>query len=305
MPGKNIRKENIITKMSDVILRATAADAQIRAFVADTRELVQYAFERHHTFPVASAALGRTLTAAAMMGTMQKSEQDELTIIFQGDGPLGKMTVTADANANVKGYVCNPGLDIPLKPNGKLDVSGAIGAGNLTVIKDMGLKEPYVGTVPLQTGEIAEDLTYYFMASEQIPSSVGLGVLVDCDLSIKCAGGFILQLMPFASDEVIDRLEQNLSKVSSVTSLLAEGKTPEDIMEILLDGLNPVVNDKVTPHYTCNCSKERISRVLSSLRKEEIDEMIADNKTIEVHCDFCNQFYYFDIEELQEIRNYM
>ncbi|MGN0346183.1 MAG: Hsp33 family molecular chaperone HslO [Lachnospiraceae bacterium] len=291
--------------MSDVILRATAANAQIRAFVADTRELVQYAFERHHTYPVASAALGRTLTAAAIMGTMQKSEQDELTIIFQGDGPLGKMTVTADANANVKGYVCNPALDIPLKANGKLDVSGAIGAGNLTVIKDMGLKEPYVGTVPLQTGEIAEDLTYYFMASEQIPSSVGLGVLVDRDLSIKCAGGFILQLMPFASDEVIDRLEQNLSKVSSVTKLLESGNAPEDILAILLEGLDPVVNDKVIPHYACNCSKERISHVLSSLGKSDMDEMIADGKTIEVHCDFCNQFYYFEIEELKEIRNHM
>lgn len=289
--------------MSDVILRGTAADAQIRVFVADTRELVQKAYEHHHTMPVASAALGRTLTAAAMMSVMQKSEDDVLTIQIKGDGPLGSVTVTADSKANVKGYVINPTLDIPLKPNGKLDVSGAIGYGTLTVIKDMGLKEPYVGTIPLQTGEIAEDITYYFMTSEQVPSSVGLGVLVDRDLSIKRAGGFIIQLMPFASDEVIDKLEANLSKVNSVTKMYEDGLTPEDIMNLLLEGLDPQITDSVEPHFYCNCSQERISKVLISLGKKKLDKMIEDGETIEVHCDFCNQFYHFSIPELIELRD--
>lgn len=288
--------------MSDVIIRGTAADAQIRVFVADTRELVQAAYEHHHTMPVASAALGRTLTAAAMMSVMQKSEKDVLTIQIKGDGPIGSVTVTADANANVKGYVINPTVDIPPKPNGKLDVSGAIGYGNLTVIKDLGLKEPYVGTTPLQTGEIAEDITYYFMASEQVPSSVGLGVLVDTDLSIKRAGGFIIQLMPFASDEVIDKLEANLSKVTSVTKMFEDGLTPEGIMNLLLEGLDPQITDEIVPHFYCNCSKERISKVLISLGKEELDQMIEDGETIEVHCDFCNKFYHFEIPELVELR---
>lgn len=290
--------------MSDVILRASAAGAQIRAFVADTRELVQTAFEHHHTMPVASAALGRTLTAAAMMGATLKSEEDVLTIQIKGDGPLGKITVTADANAVVKGFVTNPLLDIPPKPNGKLDVSGGIGNGTLTVIKDMGLKEPYVGTIPLQTGEIAEDITYYFVASEQVPSSVGLGVLVDKDYSIRRAGGFILQLMPFAEEETISRLEENLSQIQSVTKLFEDGLSPEDILEKLLAGLEPKILDTITPKFACDCSKEKVSRVLVSLGSKELDSMIADGKTIEVHCDFCNQYYYYTIEELEELRNH-
>lgn len=290
--------------MSDVILRASAAGAQIRAFVADTRELVQTAFEHHHTMPVASAALGRTLTAAAMMGATLKSEEDVLTIQIKGDGPLGKITVTADANAVVKGFVTNPLLDIPPKPNGKLDVSGGIGNGTLTVIKDMGLKEPYVGTIPLQTGEIAEDITYYFVASEQVPSSVGLGVLVDKDYSIRRAGGFILQLMPFAEEETISRLEENLSQIQSVTKLFEDGLSPEDILEKLLAGLEPKILDTITPKFACDCSKEKVSRVLISLGQKELDAMIADGETIEVHCDFCNQFYYYTIDELEELRNH-
>ena len=290
--------------MSDMILRASAAGAQIRAFVADTRQLVQSAFEHHHTMPVASAALGRTLTAAAMMGATLKSEGDVLTIQITGDGPLGKVTVTADSHSMVKGFVSNPSLDIPPKPNGKLDVSGGIGNGTLTVIKDMGLKEPYVGTVPLQTGEIAEDITYYFVASEQVPSSVGLGVLVDKDYSIRRAGGFMIQLMPFAEEDTISRLEKNLSQIQSVTQLFEAGLTPEDILEKLLEGLEPKILDTITPEFTCDCSKEKVSRVLISLGDKELDSMIADGKTIEVHCDFCNQYYYYTIEELEELRNH-
>lgn len=290
--------------MSDMILRASAAGAQIRAFVADTRQLVQSAFEHHHTMPVASAALGRTLTAAAMMGATLKSEGDVLTIQITGDGPLGKVTVTADSHSMVKGFVSNPSLDIPPKPNGKLDVSGGIGNGTLTVIKDMGLKEPYVGTVPLQTGEIAEDITYYFVASEQVPSSVGLGVLVDKDYSIRRAGGFMIQLMPFAEEDTISRLEENLSQIQSVTQLFEVGLTPEDILEKLLEGLEPKILDTITPEFTCDCSKEKVSRVLISLGDKELDSMIADGKTIEVHCDFCNQYYYYTIEELEELRNH-
>lgn len=288
--------------MSDVILRGTAAGAQIRVFVADTRELVQTAFEHHHTMPVASAALGRTLTAAAMMGATLKSEEDVLTIQIKGDGPLGKITVTADAGGNVKGYVLNPSLEIPPKPNGKLDVSGGIGNGVLTVIKDMGLKEPYVGTIPLQTGEIAEDITYYYVASEQVPSSVGLGVLVDKDYSIKRAGGFMIQLMPFAEEETISKLEENLSQIRSVTKLYEDGLSAEDILEKLLEGLEPKITDRINPGFSCDCSKEKVSRVLISLGSKELDSMIADQETIEVHCDFCNQFYYFSIEELEELR---
>ena len=230
--------------MADTIIRATAAGAQIRAFVADTKETVMTAYEKHHTYPVMTAALGRLLTAGALMGAMLKNEGDRLTLKIDGDGPGSGLVVAADYLSRVKGYAINPHVDIPLKPNGKLDVSGAIGNGTLTVIKDMGLKEPYVGTTNLVTGEIAEDITYYFSLSEQIPSSVGLGVLVDTDCSVKCAGGFILQLMPFASDETIDRLEANLKNISSVTSMYDSGMTAKDILYKLLDGFDVEINDE-------------------------------------------------------------
>ncbi|MGN0325586.1 MAG: Hsp33 family molecular chaperone HslO [Lachnospiraceae bacterium] len=284
--------------MSDVILRAVAGNAEVRIFVADTRELVQEAFEKHNTSPVATAALGRLLTAGAMMGAMQKGEKDLLTLKIKGDGPIGSITVTADAASRVKGYVGNPSVDIPLKSNGKLDVSGAIGAGDLTVIKDLGLKEPYIGRTELQTGEIAEDLTYYFTLSEQTPSSVGLGVLVDRDYSVRQAGGFIIQLMPAATEDTISRLEKNLSNITSVTSLLDSGKTPEDILEILTESMDVEITDRIKPSYYCNCSKERVQKALVSLGREELTSMIEEGKTIEVHCDFCNRYYYFTVEEL-------
>ncbi|MBP3470354.1 MAG: Hsp33 family molecular chaperone HslO [Lachnospiraceae bacterium] len=284
--------------MSDVILRAVAGNAEVRIFVADTKELVQESFEKHHTSPVATAALGRLLTAGAMMGAMQKGEKDLLTLKIKGDGPIGSITVTADALSRVKGYVGNPSVDIPLKKNGKLDVSGAIGIGDLTVIKDLGLKEPYIGRTELQTGEIAEDLTYYFTLSEQTPSSVGLGVLVDRDYSVRQAGGFIIQLMPAATEDTISRLEKNLSGITSVTSLLDSGKTPEDILAMITDGMDFEITDHIEPSYYCNCSKERVQKALVSLGKEELTSMIEEGKTIEVHCDFCNRYYYFTVEEL-------
>lgn len=287
--------------MSDRILRASAENAQVRIFVADTRELVQEAAEKHKLTPVAAAALGRLLTAGAMMGALQKGKNDLLTIKITCDGPIGGIVVTADAESRVKGYVVNPGVELPLKPNGKLDVSGAVGAGDLTVIRDMGLKEPYIGRTRLQTGEIAEDLTYYFTVSEQTPSSVGLGVLVDRDYTIRQAGGFLIQLMPDAAEEVIGRLEQNLAKVSSVTSLLDAGNSQEDILHLLTDGMHVEVTETVMPRYYCNCSKKRVEKALVSLGREELNAIIADGETIETRCDFCNRYYYFTVGELKEL----
>ena len=291
--------------MADTIIRATAAGAQIRAFVADTKETVMTAYEKHDTYPVMTAALGRLLTAGALMGAMLKNEGDRLTLKIDGDGPGTGLVVAADYMSRVKGYAVNPHVDIPLKPNGKLDVSGAIGNGTLTVIKDMGLKEPYVGTTNLVTGEIAEDITYYFYLSEQIPSSVGLGVLVDTDCSVKCAGGFILQLMPFANDETIDRLEANLKNITSVTSMYDSGMTAKDILYKLLDGFDVEINDEIKPEYKCDCSRERVENALSLIAEDELNDMIRqageDGRPAEVHCDFCNTDYYFTKEDPEKI----
>ncbi len=287
--------------MSDRILRATAEDAQVRIFTADTRELVQEAWNKHKTSPVATAALGRLLTAGAMMGAMQKGENELLTIKIAGDGPIGGITVTADAKSRVKGYVINPAVDLPLKTNGKLDVSGAVGDGDLIVIRDMGLKEPYTGRTRLQTGEIAEDLTYYFTVSEQMPSSVGLGVLVDRDYSVRQAGGFLIQMMPYATEEAVDRLERNLAKISSVTALLDGGSSPEDILHMIADGMRVEIMDSIVPEYYCGCDRKRVEKALISLGREELNAMIADGETIETHCDFCNKYYYFTVGELEEL----
>lgn len=252
--------------------------------------------------PVATAALGRTMTAAVMMGTMLKGKDDLLTIRVCGDGPLQGITVTADSKATVKGYVGNPGVNLPLNAVGKLDVAGAVGAGHLDIIRDMGLKEPYAGQTPIVSGEIAEDLTYYFANSEQVPSSVGLGVLVDRDLSVKRAGGFIVQLLPFADDEVITKLEENLSSIKSVTGLLDEGKTPEDLIEIIAKGMDPEIVDFAEPKFSCNCSKERVKKALISIGGKELDSMIEEGKNVQLHCAFCNTDYDFTVEELKEIR---
>lgn len=285
----------------DYIVRATAANAQIRAFACTTREMVETARQAHNTSPVMTAALGRLLSAGAMMGSMLKGEKDLLTLQIRGDGPGRGLTVTADALGNVKGYALVPDVILPANSVGKLDVSGALGAGYLNVIKDLGLKEPYAGQVQLQTGEIAEDLTYYFATSEQVPSSVGLGVLMEKNNTVKQAGGFIIQLMPFAEEETIVRLEENLSKVASVTSMLEAGNSPEKILEILLDGLDVEITETSNTMFYCNCSKDRVEKALISIGKAELQDMIEDGKPIEVKCHFCNKGYEFTIEDLKKI----
>ena len=286
--------------MKDYIVRATAGDGQVRAFAATTGNLVEEARRRHNTSPVATAALGRLLTAGAMMGSMMKNDTDVLTLQIKGDGPLGGITVTADAKANVKGFVENPDAMLPPK-NGKLDVGGAVGIGLLNVIKDMGMKEPYVGQTILQTSEIAEDLTYYFATSEQVPSSVGLGVLMNKDNTVHCAGGFIVQVMPFVTDEVLSRLEENIQKISSVTQMLDDGHTPEQMLERVLEGLDIEITDTIPANFSCNCSHERIEKAIISIGKKDIQSLIEEGKEVEVKCHFCNTAYKFSVEELKEI----
>ena len=287
--------------MNDYIIRATAANDQIRAFAAVTTNMVETAREHHNTSPVATAALGRLLTAGAMMGAMMKGEKDVLTLQIKAGGPLQGITVTADSQGNVKGYVGNPDVRIPANSKGKLDVAGAVGPGFLTVIKDMGLKEPYSGQVMLQTCEIAEDLTYYFATSEQVPSAVGLGVLMNKNNTVRQAGGFIVQLMPFAEEEVISRLEQNVQKINSVTNLLEEGHTPESLLERVLEGFDVQINEKTDTRFHCNCSKEKVEKALISIGRKELNEMIQEGKPIEMNCHFCNTNYNFTVEELKEI----
>lgn len=285
--------------MSDYIIRATAADGQIRAFAATTCGLVEYARSAHNTSPVATAALGRLLTAGAMMGVMMKGEDDLLTIKIEGDGPIKGLTVTADSKGNVKGYVFHPEVMLPPNDKGKLDVAGALGIGVLSVIKDIGLKDPYVGQTILITSEIAEDLTYYFATSEQTPSSVALGVLMNRDNTVRQAGGFILQLLPGASEEIIAKLEKKLSEITSITSMLDAGKTPEMILEEILGEFGLEILDQIPTQFYCNCSKERIEKALISVGKQELQSMIDDGETIEVNCHFCNKHYPITIEELK------
>lgn len=286
--------------MKDYIVRATAADNQVRAFAATTCEVVETARWHHNTSPVATAALGRLLTAGTMMGSMMKNETDMLTILVKGNGPLGGITVTADSKANVKGYVENPDVILPPK-NGKLDVASAVGIGIMQVIKDMGLKEPYVGDTMLVTSEIAEDLTYYFASSEQVPSSVGLGVLMEKDNTVKCAGGFIIQMMPFAQEETITQIEKNLKKVTSVTSLLEKGYTPEQLLEVLLGNVGLEITDTIPTQFYCNCSKERVEKAVASIGRKDIQEMIEEGEDIEVKCHFCNTAYHYSVEDLKRI----
>ncbi|MEG1848590.1 MAG: Hsp33 family molecular chaperone HslO [Lachnospiraceae bacterium] len=287
--------------MSDYIVRATAANAQIRAFAASTKEMVDEARKRHNTSPVATAALGRLMTAGAMMGLMLKGEKDLLTLQIRGNGPIQGIVVTANANAEVKGYVYQPQVMLPASPQGKLDVGGAVGEGFLSITKDMGLKEPYTGQTVLQTGEIADDLTYYFANSEQTPSSVGLGVLMERDNTVKQAGGFIVQLMPFAEERVIAQLEENLSQITSVTAILDEGNTPEEMLGKLLAHLDLQIQDTTPTTFYCNCDKTRVTKAMISLGKTEIEEMIEEGKEVEVNCHFCNTNYTFSIEELEQM----
>ena len=284
---------------SGYIVRATAAQQQLRVFAITSRDLVEQGRKIHNTSPVATAALGRLLTAGAMMGSMMKGNKDVLTLQIECGGPIGGVTVTADANANVKGYVNQPNVIIPANKDGKLDVSGAIGPGFLNVIRDIGMKEPYNGQVHLVSGEIAEDLTYYYATSEQIPSSVGLGVLLDKENFVKQAGGFIIQVMPFAEDEVIDKVEESLKHIHSVTSLLEQGMTPEDMLHHLLGDLDLEILDRMPAQYACNCSKERVAKAIASIGKADLEDMIQAGETIETNCQFCGSHYYFTTEELK------
>ena len=288
--------------MSDYLVRATAADAQVRAFAVTARDTVETARAAHDTSPVMTAALGRLLCAGAMMGSMMKGDADVLTLQVQGDGPAGGLTVTADSKGRVMGYAVHPQVILPANSQGKLDVGGAIGAGSLRVIRDLGLKEPYVGQTPLQTGEIAEDLTWYFASSEQVPSTVGLGVLMEKNNTVKQAGGFIVQLMPFAQDAVIEQLEKNLSRIHSVTKLLEDGNSPEQILALLLEGMDMEILSDMPVEFYCNCSRERVAKALYSIGKKELDEMIRDGEPIEVKCHFCNRAYSFRVEDLAQIR---
>ncbi|MCH5272317.1 MAG: Hsp33 family molecular chaperone HslO [Lachnospiraceae bacterium] len=286
----------------DYIVRGSAADGQIRVFAATTRNLTERARTIHNTSPVATAALGRLLTGAAMMGSMMKGGKDLLTVQVMGDGPLGTATVTADSMARVKGYVQNPGVMLPPSKEGKLDVGGAVGKGVLRVIKDLGLKEPYIGETELISGEIAEDFTYYFAASEQVPSSVALGVLMNRDNTVAQAGGFMIQLMPNATEEVISHLEQKLTEVTAVSGLLEEGMTPEEILEYIFTGFDLKLLDKIPASYYCNCSRERVEKALISIGRAELDAMIADGEPITTNCQFCDGSYTFSVDELRRLR---
>lgn len=287
----------------DYIVRGTAADHQIRFFAAHTRETVEHARFVHQTSPVVTAALGRLMTAAAMMGVMMKGEKDLLTLQIKSDGPIEGLVVTADSKARVKGYPYHAIVDIPLKNKGKLDVSRAVGNGKLTIIKDVGLKDAYIGQTNLVSGEIAEDLTFYFANSEQIPSVVALGVLVDRDYTVKESGGFIIQLLPGAEPSVVDFLEKKLQEVTSVTALLNEGKTPEEIIEFLLGELGVELMEKVETNFYCNCSKERVEKALISVGKKDLEELIQEAIPVALNCHFCNEKYVFSLDELKEIRS--
>ena len=285
----------------DYIVRATAADSQIRAFAIRSTELVEHARQCHNTSPVATAALGRLLTGAAMMGSMMKGEKDLLTIQMKGDGPIHGVIVTADSKANVKGYVGNPDVLIPANYAGKLDVGAAIGYGMMTVSKDMGMKEPYHTQLPLTTSEVAEDLTYYFAKSEQVPSAVALGVLMSKDNTVKQAGGFIVQLMPFAEESVIRALEERVAEITSVTELLEKGDTPEQLLERVLGDMKLQIMDTMPAQFYCGCSKERIMRALATIGKQALKEMIEDGEPVEVKCHFCGSSYLCTPEELKAL----
>ena len=287
--------------MNDYMIRATAADGQIRAFATTTKEMVETAKNAHNTSPIATAALGRLMTAAAMMGSDLKGEGELLTLRIEGDGPIGGLLVTADGKGDVKGYAFNPDVMLPPNAQGKLDVGGSLGLGVLSVIKDIGLKEPYVGQTQLITGEIAEDLTYYFATSEQVPSSVALGVLMNKDNTVRQAGGFIIQLLPGASDEIIDRLEAKLSGISSITSLLDAGKTPEEILTDILGEFGLEILKKMPVQFHCDCERSRVEKAIISIGRKEIQDMIDEGKEIEVNCQFCNKHYKFSVDELGEM----
>lgn len=288
--------------MQDHIIRATAAGGTVRALAAVTTNIVEEARRVHDLSPVASAALGRTLTAAVLMSRLLEGARDTVTIQVKGDGPLGGIVVVSDSNANVRGYVNNPKVYLPLNEFGKLDVAAAIGKnGYLNVIRDLGLKEPYVGYVDLISGEIGDDIAYYYAFSEQIPSIVALGVLVDTDEKIINAGGYIIQLMPGADDKIINYLENTVASIPSVTQLLSYGEMPEGILDIILGGKDLKIASKTPCNYVCNCSRERMERNIISLGRKELEEIMDEQHGIETQCHFCNRKYQFSDEDLKKM----
>lgn len=285
------------------VVRATNKNYTIRMFAIDSTDMVEEARQVHITTPVASAALGRVISATSMMGLMMKNEKDKVTVQFKGNGPLGGVVAVANAMGDTKAYPLNPEVDLPVRAiDGKLDVCGALGTtGKLTVIKDFGLKEPYIGQTNLVSGEIAEDLTAYFAYSEQQPSAVALGVLVGQDQSIMAAGGFIVQLMPDASDAEITQLEKNISKVTSVSNLISTGTTPEEIVSLILEGLEPVINDTIEVKMQCDCSRGRMEAALISIGIEELEDILANEKSTELQCHFCNTKYHFSEDDIVKL----
>ncbi len=288
--------------MSDYMIRAVAAEGKIRAFAAYTTDTVEEARRRHNTSPVITAALGRLLTAAAMMGSMMKGDRDRVMLKINGDGPVKSITAQADTHGRVRGFAAVPQVILHANAKGKLDVGGAVGNGVLTVTKDIGMREPYVGTTMLVSGEIAEDLTYYFAESEQVPSSVGLGVLMNRENTVRQAGGFIVQLMPGVDDEVISRLEERIRNIDSVTSMLDRGMSPEDILNEILEGFSPEqLGGRTDIAFSCGCSKEKIRSAVSGLKAEELESLIEGEQPVTAHCDFCNTDYTFTPDEIRAI----
>lgn len=287
--------------MEDYMIRAVAADGAIRAFAVTSRNMVETARAAHNTSPIMTAALGRLLSAGAMMGSMLKGEKDLLTLQIQCSGPAKGLTVTADSNGNVKGFASNPVVELPPNAEGHLNVGAALDLGILSVIKDLGLKEPYVGQCELQTGEIAEDLTYYFAVSEQVPSAVGLGVLMNPENTVRQAGGFIIQLMPDATDEIIEKLEKRIQEIDSVTMMLDRDMTPEKILDEILGQFGLEIFEQEPVTFACDCSKEKVKRALATISKKDLDSIINDGESIEVKCQFCNTAYTFEIDELKEL----
>lgn len=289
--------------MKDYCIRVTTGNKEARAFFCTTRNMVEKARAYHNTTKVATAALGRTLTATSMMGLMMKNSTDKVTVIVKGGGPIGTILTTSNAFGITKGYVTNPNVEVENYENGKLNVAKAVGnEGTIKVIKDLGLKEPYNGEYDVVSGEIAQDFTYYFTVSEQTPSAVALGVLTKSD-EVEQAGGFIVQMMPDATDETISQIEKNISKLESITTMLDKGMTPEDIMNVVLEGLNPIILDKTEVGFECDCSKERVSKALVAIGKNELKTIIEEDKGAEVGCQFCNTKYRFSEEELTNLLN--
>lgn len=285
----------------DYIVRASLANDSVRAFAISSTHLVAEARERHRTLPVVTAALGRRLSAGAIMGSMMKGDKDIVTISLKGDGPAGYITVTADSHGHVKGFPGNPNVDIPRKYAGKLDVGTAVGRGLLTVSYDLGLKEPYSGQVEIQTGEVAEDLAYYFTVSEQLPSAVGLGVMVDTDSSVKHAGGFIVQLLPDAPEDVIELLEKKLANLEPVTTMMEQGMTPEEMLLHIFEGVDIEFTERHDVKFYCDCSKEKVKRALAAISDKDLQDIVNDDEDIEVKCFFCNTAYKFSIADIKDI----